>query len=428
MHKTLYLTCVFTIYLSSFIGRAEDYSKESFSSRVERARRISKGIRVDGNDADWNGYPQRFGNRMLFNDPSRQLVSTRVLADEEGLKVSVRTAGVPSRENNSFGFRLDYARTQRFEVEFSNNSCSAGCTEVTYLPKDKPVQHLPLHGAEFAVGSCVEWNIPWSALAEALPSEERDALLGTQARSFVRVMPYGWNPARRAYSSFGPAVACYRTTVTEQTADKPLPPDAPEPVRMSLPMEGQCFVAGGGMQGPDGDAGHRTKWCYDLNVMDQNFFPSPLGQGHINAQHYAWNRRLYAPRAGIVVSGTDSNPDHAPMLPKVDQLPSNFVRVKFNDNTICLAHIKHASLVAHVSDHVELGAELARVGDTGPSHGPHVHMMVENPKSAVYIPIVLEDVCVSLNPGGGDYWQRNVHEWPIQEGMFIEKCLRGTGP
>jgi len=81
-----------------------------------------------------------------------------------------------------------------------------------------------------------------------------------------------------------------------------------------------------------------------------------------------------------------------------------------------------------VSDHVELGAELARVGDTGPSHGPHVHMMVENPKSAVYIPIVLEDVCVSLNPGGGDYWQRNVHEWPIQEGMFIEKCLRGTGP
>src|SRR6185437_8761961 len=102
------------------------------------------------------------------------------------------------------------------------------------------------------------------------------------------------------------------------------------------------------------------------------------GDGSKVEQHYAFGEEVFAVADGTVVSVRDDKPEtvpNLPMKPKAqDDYGGNHVILEIAPNVFALyAHLHPGSLVVKVGDVVKAGAPLAKIGNTGPSMGPHLH-------------------------------------------------------
>jgi hypothetical protein len=406
---------------------AEDYASIPMETRIKRAETIARGLQADGHIRDWAGFPARTTPYYPNGDLSKTLVTSRVLADTAGLHVCVTTPGVPSRDSKAFGFKLDLTGPERSDVDFSE-SAGNECPQVTYPDGSKNKRSI--QGVQYALGECIEWFVPWNSLTEALP-EIRDSVVGPGVRPWIRIMPYTFDTTKNVITSYGAAAACIRLPYNEEAMNK-LPHEADEVTSIGAMIEGQSYVVSGAYEGPDGWGDHREKWCYDLTVMDPKHSPSVFLGGRQNSQYYAYNKKLVAPVDGQVTMVENSLVDHLPWLPMYERnsTKANYVLLSYGEKTLWFVHDRQGSLVPQLHDFVSKGAELARIGDTGPSAYPHVHIQVHRGGNQQdLIPIALKNVRVSLNGGKyPDYWARDFRGdkvWNIQEGFFFEN-LPGT--
>jgi len=102
------------------------------------------------------------------------------------------------------------------------------------------------------------------------------------------------------------------------------------------------------------------------------------GDGSKVEQHYAFGEEVFAVADGTVVSVQDDKPEtvpNLPMKPKAqDDYGGNHVILEIAPNVFALyAHLHPGSLAVKVGDVVKAGAPLAKIGNTGPSMGPHLH-------------------------------------------------------
>lgn len=424
---------VFSAVLLSIVpaigaGTGEDYVSIPIETRVRRAETIARNLRVDGDGRDWAGIPPQVTPYNPSVDPSRNLVTTRVVADTAGLHVCLSTVGQPSRDSQTFGFKLDVRGTERPDVDF-NGSAGSDCPEVDYLPANQPPSKRAVHGVQFAVDQCVEWFVPWDSLAEALP-EVRDNIAGAGSRPWIRVMPYSYDANHHAVTSYGAAAACLRLPYSEEALNK-LPHEADETASMFSMIEGRSYVVCGAYEGPEGWGEHREKWCYDLTVMDLKHSPSMIVNSRNNTEYYAYGRKLIAPFDGQVTMAQNSIIDHPPWLPMLERNKAkpNYVLLKYSDKTLWFMHNRQGSQVPQLHDGVSAGSTIARIGDSGVSAYPHLHIQVHRGHDqSDLIPVALKNVRISLNTGKNDYWARDFRGseiWNIQEGFFME-ALTGT--
>jgi hypothetical protein len=102
------------------------------------------------------------------------------------------------------------------------------------------------------------------------------------------------------------------------------------------------------------------------------------GDGRKNEQHYAFRQDVFAVADGTVVSIQDGKPETPPnveMIPQTnDDYGGNHVILKIAPDVFALyLHLHPGSLAVKVGDVVKAGAPLAKIGNTGPSLGPHLH-------------------------------------------------------
>ena len=102
------------------------------------------------------------------------------------------------------------------------------------------------------------------------------------------------------------------------------------------------------------------------------------GDGSKVEQHYAFGEEVFAVADGTVVSIEDGKPEttpNIPMKPKTqDDYGGNHVILEIAPSVFALyAHLHPGSLTVKVGDVVKAGAPLAKIGNTGPSMGPHLH-------------------------------------------------------
>ena len=107
------------------------------------------------------------------------------------------------------------------------------------------------------------------------------------------------------------------------------------------------------------------------------------GDGATNEQFYSYGADVLAVADGTVVSVQDGKPDTTPnkaMTPKtLSDFGGNQVVLKIAANVFAVyGHLKPGSLRVKVGDTVKVGAPLARIGNTGPSLGPHLHFGLLN--------------------------------------------------
>ena len=107
------------------------------------------------------------------------------------------------------------------------------------------------------------------------------------------------------------------------------------------------------------------------------------GKGATNEQYYVYGVDVFAVADGTVVSVQDGKPDATPnvaMTPKtLSDFGGNQVMLEIAPKVYAVyGHLQPGSLRVKVGDTVKVGAPLAKIGNTGPSLGPHVHFGLLN--------------------------------------------------
>jgi len=102
------------------------------------------------------------------------------------------------------------------------------------------------------------------------------------------------------------------------------------------------------------------------------------GNGSKIEQHYAFGQDVLAVADGTVVSIQDGKPETAPnvaMNPATkEDYGGNHVMLQIAPNVYAIyVHLHPRSLRVKVGDRVKAGTPLAKIGNTGPSLGPHLH-------------------------------------------------------
>lgn len=124
------------------------------------------------------------------------------------------------------------------------------------------------------------------------------------------------------------------------------------------------------------------------------------GDGSKNEQHYAFEEDVFAVADGTVVSTQDGKPETAPnvvMIPKTtEDYGGNHVILEIAPNVFALyLHLHPGSLTVKVGDVVKAGAPLAKIGNTGPSAGPHLHFGLygkPDPSAGRSLPFVFDSL------------------------------------
>jgi len=102
------------------------------------------------------------------------------------------------------------------------------------------------------------------------------------------------------------------------------------------------------------------------------------GDGSTNEQHYAFGADVLAVADGTVVFVQDGEPEQTPgevrLATKQSAIGGNKVILKIAPKVFAsYAHLQPGSLTVKVGDKVKAGAVLAKLGNTGPSTGAHLH-------------------------------------------------------
>jgi hypothetical protein len=88
---------------------------------------------------------------------------------------------------------------------------------------------------------------------------------------------------------------------------------------------------------------------------------------------------IRAPCAGTVVTTADGSPEMPP--PRADRrnLPGNHVILRCGEVWVLLGHMRQGSVAVRASDSVAVGEPLGRVGNTGNTDEPHLHIHAQRP-------------------------------------------------
>ncbi|MEO6827035.1 MAG: M23 family metallopeptidase [Microbacteriaceae bacterium] len=102
------------------------------------------------------------------------------------------------------------------------------------------------------------------------------------------------------------------------------------------------------------------------------------GDGSTNEQFYDFGANVLAVADGTIVSVQDGVEESTPFASKPPETKDGFggnnLMLKIADHVYAAyAHLQPGSLAVHVGDTVKTGQVLAKLGNTGPSQGPHLH-------------------------------------------------------
>lgn len=123
----------------------------------------------------------------------------------------------------------------------------------------------------------------------------------------------------------------------------------------------------------------------------------------VPAAYFIWGDPVLAPCRGRVVVAVDGAEDMPPPQADRTHMVGNHVILECGAVWVVLGHLRRGSVAAHAGQVVEPGQFLGRVGNSGNTGEPHLHVHAQRPGLAT-APLSGEPVPVRL---GGRYLVRN---------------------
>ena len=170
------------------------------------------------------------------------------------------------------------------------------------------------------------------------------------------------------------------------------------PLRLGPPMRGGNWVAAEGCcdypthhrRGflvADGKQVVPQRFAIDWMRLDQQH-RAWVGDPHRLSSYFSYGQPLIAAAAGRVVVATDgvadNPPPDEPPAPSVEGLPGNRVVLRVGPGVYLLyAHMVRGSVRVRVGQHVRRGQLLGRLGNSGASATPHLHLQVQIGRSVL---------------------------------------------
>lgn len=154
----------------------------------------------------------------------------------------------------------------------------------------------------------------------------------------------------------------------------------PSAVDFRLPLDGPITVGWGGAT-PDVNyhaSEPSQRWAYDLLVTrDGN---SSSGDGTKLTDYYIYDMPILAPADGVVIRAFDSDPDMPiGVLGGGTDAGGNQVVLKVAEREFFfLCHMKPGSIRVKQGDPVRRGDEIGRVGNSGNTSEPHLHIHLQD--------------------------------------------------
>ena len=130
------------------------------------------------------------------------------------------------------------------------------------------------------------------------------------------------------------------------------------------------------------------------------------GAGFANDDYYVWDAPVFAPTGGVVVEVVGDAPDRAPGPVDLEAV-NNLVGIQlYGGYHLYLLHFRQGSVAVSVGDRVEAGQLLGRVGNSGVSVAPHLHLALlaldpeRTPLRTWSVPVEWRDVYVRPSSRG----------------------------
>lgn len=144
---------------------------------------------------------------------------------------------------------------------------------------------------------------------------------------------------------------------------------------ISLPLAGKSMI----MQGFDGALTHQGKWRHALDFHAQDEEKTYKGDPGRLESYLIYGRTVLSPVAGYVAAIRCDLPDN--QLGRLDHINNwgNFVIIRTLEGYFVeLSHFMQNSILVTTGQWVYQGAPLGKVGNSGYSLEPHLHMQVQN--------------------------------------------------
>ena len=156
--------------------------------------------------------------------------------------------------------------------------------------------------------------------------------------------------------------------------------ERPSRVRFRLPMDGPVTVAWGGPTAPVNYHVYLPdqRWAYDLLVTREE--KSFRGDGRELEEYYSYGLSVLAPASGVVFASHDGEPDVGIDVSRWGLAGlGNHVGIEVAaQQYLFIGHLQPGSVAVRVGDRVKVGQPLGRIGNSGNSSEPHVHLHLQD--------------------------------------------------
>jgi len=160
---------------------------------------------------------------------------------------------------------------------------------------------------------------------------------------------------------------------------------------LGFPLErGHFVIAHGGSIGLlNHHANHRAqRYALDISAVNDAGFRSKSILPTDTASYSIFGAPVISPCEGTVISVKDGLPDLPPPKTDRDNAAGNHVVLSCNGMQVELAHFRQGSIGVRSHTPVSIGQRLGRVGNSGNSTEPHLHIHAVDPKTGAGIPVL----------------------------------------
>jgi hypothetical protein len=148
-------------------------------------------------------------------------------------------------------------------------------------------------------------------------------------------------------------------------------------VDLSWPLSDGRYIVGQGGNNPmlNYHNAHATqRYALDVGALDELGRRADGIQPHELDRYVIYGAGIVSPCAGTVVEVRNDIPDNAIETTNTEEAPGNRVAIACSGIEVVLAHMQPGSVTVAVGDTVTVGQPLGKVGNSGNSSEPHLHI------------------------------------------------------
>ena len=160
----------------------------------------------------------------------------------------------------------------------------------------------------------------------------------------------------------------------------PTKADASDEIVMSMPVKNPILMGGKEYK-------VHAVWpseCYAFDILSE-----PYDTGSDDLESYGiYDADVIAPISGEIIGLENSEEDILPNKEEFKSLLGNYVFIKIDGTGtyLIMAHLKKDSIAVSIGDHVSEGEYIGKVGNSGTTSEPHLHIQHQrnNPNTMLY--------------------------------------------